>query len=161
MVRRLRSLLPRLGNRGAYALEFALLTPVFLTLVTMTMEIAWQLAIGAGLDHGTRVAARWASTGQSAPSGLSNSQYVARVIAQSSGMPIVAANLTVVTEAFSSISTLNGSGTAGLGAAGQIVRYRITYQSNALTPVGRSLVPNGLFRHTTSVVTRNEPYAIR
>ncbi len=158
MVARIRRLFARLGNRGAYTIEFALLTPVFLTLITMTMEIAWQLAIGAGLDHGTRVAARWAATGQSAPSGLTNSQYVARVIAQSSGMPIVASNLTVTTEAFASIGSMTVS-TPGLGTAGQIVRYRITYQSNALTPVGRGLVPNGLFRHSTSVVSRNEPYA--
>lgn len=160
MVKRIRDRFPRLGNRGAYALEFALLTPVFLTLITMTMEIAWQLAIGAGLDHGTRVAARWAATGQTAPSGLTSSQYVARVVAQSSGMPIVATNLTVTTESFASIGSMTVA-TPGLGNAGEIVRYRIVYQSTALTPVGRSLVPNGLFRHSTSVIARNEPYATR
>ncbi|WP_203074324.1 TadE/TadG family type IV pilus assembly protein [Falsiroseomonas ponticola] len=160
MVRGLRTLFARLGRRGSYTIEFALLTPVFLTLLTMTMEIAWQLAIGAGLDHGTRVAARWAATGQTAPSGLTSSQYVARVIAQSSGMPIVAANLTVTTESFASIGSMTVA-TPGLGTSGQIVRYRIVYQSNALTPVGRSLVPNGLFRHSTTVISRNEPYATR
>lgn len=157
MVTRVRD---RLGRRGASAVDFALVAPVFIILITLTMEIAWQLAIGAGLDHGTRVASRWAATGQTAPSGLTSPQYVARVVAQSSGMPIVASNLTVTAESFASIGSLNVA-TPGLGGAGQIVRFNIVYQSAALTPVGRGLVPNGLLRHSTSVVVRNEPYATR
>jgi len=38
-------------RRGVTALEFALTMPIFLTVILLAMEAAWQLAIGAGLDQ--------------------------------------------------------------------------------------------------------------
>jgi Flp pilus assembly protein TadG len=159
MVRR-RAVRWRRDRGGASAVDFALVAPVFLTLLTLTMEVGWQLAIGAGLDHATRIAARWAATGQAAPAGATRAQEVARIIRERSGMPINATQLTVTEQAYASLAamTTSGASTAGLGSANSLVNYRVEYLADALTPVGRGLVPAGMMRHSFTVVVRNEPY---
>lgn len=159
MVRRRRATL-RADRAGATALEFALATPVFLGVLMLAMEIAWQVAIGAALDHSVRSAARWAATGQAVPGGGSRAAEVARIIVTRSGMPIQADRLTVTTESFSSLGGLNsGSGaTPGPGGPDALVRYRVTYQSPSLTPYASFVAVGNLTRHTMSFVVRNEPY---
>lgn len=146
-------------RRGVTALEFAFTMPIFLTIILLAMEAAWQLAIGAGLDHGTRLAARWAATGQAAPAGSTRVLEVQRLVRESSGLPIRPDRLTVTPESFTAIGGLTaGAATPGIGGPDQLTRYRIEYLSEPLTPLGAGLLTAGMFRHAFSVVVRNEPY---
>ncbi len=147
-------------RRAVTGVDFALLAPVFVTFVTLLVEVCWQLALGAGLDHGTRVAARWGTLGALPPAGSTAAQQVARVVREASGMPIDARRLTVTATAFASLGALTAGtgGTAGMGSTGQMVRYEILYMAPALTPIGTTLVPNGLMTHKFTLIARNEPY---
>jgi len=146
-------------RRGVTALEFALIAPVFLTIMLLAMEAAWQLAIGAGLDHGTRLAARWAATGQAPPAGSSRTLEVQRLVRESAGLPIRPDRLTVTPESFAAIGSLtSGVSTPGIGGPDQLTRYRIEYLADPLTPLGAGLLTGGMFRHAFAVVVRNEPY---
>jgi Flp pilus assembly protein TadG len=50
-------------------------------------------------------------------------------------------------------------GIAGVGASGEVVRYKVDYQWNIMTPLLSSLLgDNGVLHMSASVVVRNEPY---
>jgi len=50
-------------------------------------------------------------------------------------------------------------GIAGVGASGEVVRYKVDYQWNVMTPLFSSLIGNnGVLHMSASVVVRNEPY---
>ncbi len=50
-------------------------------------------------------------------------------------------------------------GATGVGNAGQVVLYRVSYPWRMLTPFGRKLFPNqGQFMLSATMVVRNEPY---
>jgi len=149
-------------RRGAGAVEFAIVASAFLTLLLLILEVAWQVAIAAGLDHGARQATRWVATGQAPPEGWSTESELRRRIVSASGLPLEPARLGVLAESFANPGALLTPGAAmpGLGGAEQVVRYRITYASPALTPIARGLLPAGELLHTLSVIVRNEPYVV-
>jgi Flp pilus assembly protein TadG len=52
-------------------------------------------------------------------------------------------------------------GTAGVGASGEVVRYKVDYEWQLMTPLLSSMLgDNGVFHMSASVVVRNEPYAV-
>lgn len=51
----------RRGDRGAVAVEFALVVPIFLVLIGIAMWVAWQMFVESQLDHAAARAARYAA----------------------------------------------------------------------------------------------------
>jgi len=52
-------------------------------------------------------------------------------------------------------------GIAGVGASGEVVRYKVDYEWQLMTPLLSSMLgDNGIFHMSASVVVRNEPYAV-
>jgi Flp pilus assembly pilin Flp len=50
-------------------------------------------------------------------------------------------------------------GVAGVGASGEVVRYKVDYQWHVMTPLLSSMIgDNGVLHMSASVVVRNEPY---
>jgi Flp pilus assembly protein TadG len=158
-----RSLLSRLARdrRGVGAVEFGIIGAAFFTLLLLAFEMAWQMAVAAGLDQGARQAARWVATGAAPPNGSTREAEVLRRISQSSGLPIDVTRLTVATDSFTTLGSINTpiAATPGIGNAEAIVRYRVTYRAAALTPAARMLLPLGEVSHAFTVLARNEPYA--
>ena len=51
----------RSGDRGAVAVEFALVVPIFFVLIGIAMWVAWQMFVESQLDHAAARAARYAA----------------------------------------------------------------------------------------------------
>lgn len=136
-----------------------------LLFVFLVVEVCWQLATAAALDHGTRRAARWATTG--ALAGNPNpSQEVARLIAGATGLPLrCERGLGVdVTHGASVAAATGPNAPTGAGGAGpgSVVVYTARCDTAALTPLGAALLrasPAGAVGHRTRFIVRNEPYA--
>ncbi|MEN0075485.1 MAG: hypothetical protein AAGC69_13940 [Paracraurococcus sp.] len=145
-------------RRGAAALEFAAAGSAFVVLLLVLIETCWQVAVGAALDAGAREASRWVATGQAPPSGYTANSYMTEVILKGSGLPLDGAALSVAAQSFGSFGALAAAGKPGLGGAGDVVEYTVTYHSAGLTPIGRALLPLGLLRIQFAVLVKNEPY---
>lgn len=71
-------------------------------------------------------------------------------------------------DAGENFTDLNGNGKwdddrgiAGVGASGDVVRYKVDYQWQLMTPLLSDMLgDNGVFHMSASVVVRNEPYAV-
>jgi len=71
-------------------------------------------------------------------------------------------------DAGENFTDLNGNGKwdadrgiAGVGASGEVVRYKVDYQWRLMTPLLSDMLgDNGVFHMSASVVVRNEPYAV-
>lgn len=156
----------RRGSRsGAAAPEFAAVGTALLLFVFLVVEAAWQLALAAGLDHGVRRASRWAVTGEAPAPGATREDEVRRRILAASGLPLVPAALTLEVENAGSVALLDapagapGAARPGAGGGGAVVRYRVAYRADALTPMGRALVPGGVLTHRVTFIARSEPFA--
>lgn len=161
----------RRDRRGAAAVEFAIVANVLLLLLMLALEAAFQMLIGAALDHGAREVSRMATLG---PIGgvTSRDDLLAKVLSRT-GLPLGSWGTGSITaERFTDYAALadagalpagslcNGSGSAvaTTGASGGIMRYCIHYDARGFTPFARNLLSAGLFQHRTFFVVQNEPY---
>lgn len=162
----------RLGRRGATALEFALVSIPFLVLIMGTMEVAWQLATSAALDHGALKASRFGATGTSAipdwQRGATPEADLPRcrtrgitwlVSAATNGFIRAGSGLTVTTRTWGNLGTLTGEGAETEGAGGQITSYTIRYLQPFITgPIAATLWGGTGFTHEATIVVKNEPF---
>ncbi len=161
------------GRRGAAALEFALAAIPFFVMIFLIMEVAWQLATGAALDHAALRASRFGATGSNgipvwqigntpeADRPTCRSQGITWIIGATAGRLIEpGANLTVATATWSNLGGVTGGGTAGAGTGGQITSYTITYVQPWLTGAVAARIWGGAgFTHRSTIVVKNEPFA--
>lgn len=147
-------------RRGGSALESAIILPSLFLVVMLIIETSWQMAIAAGVDHGTRRGARWTSLGAEAPAGMTRMDRLAEIILTSTGLPLNAGRLTITPTAFPSYSALNtpGAGVAGLGGPDQVVRYVVQYRSTLLTPMAQQILSSDFLTYRAVFVVQNEPY---
>ena len=147
-------------RRGATVLETALVLPVFVLLILILFETAWQLTLAAAVDHGARRGARWVSLGAAPPSGMTRLQRLTEIVVTSSGLPLDPSRISVTPTAFASYSQIGvtGAGTAGLGAPDGVVQYVIRYRSEFLIPLVAALFPSAWLDHRSVVIEQNEPY---
>lgn len=160
------------ARRGAVALEFTLAAIPFLVIVIAIMEVAWQLATGAALDHAALRASRFGATGSNgipawqigntppAQRPTCRSEGITWIIGATAGRLIEpGANLTVATATWSSLGGITGGGNAGAGAGGQIASYTITYVQPWLTGAVAARIWGGAgFTHRSTIVVKNEPF---
>ncbi|HWT10954.1 MAG TPA: TadE/TadG family type IV pilus assembly protein [Roseomonas sp.] len=171
--RRGRPVLPwsrRLGRRGAAATELAIISIPFFVAVIGCMEVAWQLATGAALDHAALRASRYGVTGSDTPpswqtSGQENvptcrSQNIAWLVTQSTGGLLKSANLTITTTNWSNLAAAgSGTGATGAGTGGQIISYTLTYRQPFITGIVASTLFGGnAFTHQAFLMVKNEPF---
>ena len=162
-------------RRGAAASEFALIAGPFLVLIIGTMEVAWQLATGAALDHAALKASRFGATGSAqipewqrggtpvADLPGTRTEAVRWLVSTSTGglIRLDAAQLTVTAENWSSLGAIAPTATpgSGEGGSGAIVSYTITYRQPFITgAVAASLWGGNGFTHRTTIVVKNEPF---
>lgn len=159
-----------LGRRGVAATEFAIISIPFFVVIIGCMEVAWQLATGAALDHAALRASRYGVTGSNTPpswqtTGQQNvptcrSQNIIWLVTQSTGGMLKSANLTVTTSSWSNVSAAGtGTGTTGAGSGGQIIAYTLTYRQPFITGVvAASLFGGNSFTHQAFLMVKNEPF---
>lgn len=152
-----------LGARGMVAIEFAMVSAAFFTMLLLTMEVCYDLAIGAALDFGARAASRFGTTGAVAVAGSTETSRVASItsiVIQTAGGLLSASNLQMTEASFQDLAGLN-SGTPGVdgpGAASQFVVYTLTYTQPYLTGLTVGLTGHAALIHTSSLVVLNEPF---
>ena len=159
-----------LGRRGVAATELAIISIPFFIIIIGCMEVAWQLATGAALDHAALRASRYGITGSNTPpswqtTGQQNvptcrSQNIVWLVTQATGGMLKSANLTVTTTSWSNVSGAGtGTGTAGAGSGGQIIAYTLTYRQPFITgALASSLFGGNSFTHQAYLMVKNEPF---
>jgi hypothetical protein len=147
-------------RRGAAAIEFAFILPTFFLMILLIIETSWQMAIAAGVDHGARRGARWASLGTAAPDGMTRMDRLAQIVLTSSGLPLDGSRLTITPTTFPSFSALGtpSLGVPGLGGPDQVVQYVVEYRSILLTPFVRQILVSDIFTYRSVLVVQNEPF---
>lgn len=153
----------RLGRRGSSTVEFALVSTLFMSLLLLTMEVCYDLAVGAALDHGAHVAGRFGTTGATTAAGMSGTDRATTLrdlVVQGSGNLLRPERLQMTVSSYPNIAAAvaGTGGSSGPGTAGQVVMYTLTYSQPYLTPMAAVLAGNDALIHTSSVVVLNEPY---
>jgi len=147
------------GNAG---LEFALGAPLLFLAMFGIIELAMITLVTVLMEGGLREASRYGITGYVAAGTTRQAQIQAIIATDTLGL-LDMSKLQITTEVYSSFSQIGqpgpDPGVAGLGNAGDIVLYRLTYPWPLMTQL---MVPilgtNGIVTLSASMAVRNEPY---
>lgn len=179
----------RRDQRGATALEFALVAPLFFLMVMGTTEVGLSMFAQNVMEGATFAASRLGKTGY-VTSGGTQEQTIREVLNNRAGAlldtskivitskvyeqfdqigqsePFMDANGDGVRDIGENYTDVNGNGqydidmgSSGLGVAGQVVVYTVTYPWQLSTPVVSALLGHdGVINLTARTVVQNEPY---
>jgi Flp pilus assembly protein TadG len=152
----------RAKERGATAVEMALLAPVFFMLLIGITEMTMIEAAQQLMENAAYNTSRLAKTGF-VTNGQTQAQTVSQMMnqeLQSFGSMIDTSKVTLTSASYSSFTSAGaGGGTSGMGTSQQIVVYTITYPWTLFTPmIGNIIGTHGVINLTSRVVVRNEPY---
>jgi len=152
-------------RQGIAAIEFAIMAPVLILIITGIMEVAMVLTVSSLLEGGLRDAARFGITG-SAPGGTTREDQIKKIIGDATIGLVDMTTATIDTLVYPSFGDIgqpepfvdqnsNGTydmgepftdinsngvwdadmGAAGLGGPGEIVLYKIKYDLGLMTPL--------------------------
>ncbi len=145
---------------GAVAVEFALVSMAFVSMLLLALEVGWQLAIDSALGAGARGGARYGSTGATV-AGTLRTDSIRNEAIQNSGNLLLHCNPLTITEAsYASFAALEagGASTAGPGNASQVVQYTFTCAEDYLTPIAGAITGQRQLIHSVQVTVLNEPF---
>jgi Flp pilus assembly protein TadG len=155
----------RSRTSGAAAVEFALVSMVFVSLLLLAMEVGWQLLIDSALGAGARAASRFGSTGTKVATGIDpppadRNASIKAILIQNSGGLLISDRIQIMTASYASFATLQsgGASTAGPGTAGQVVLYTFNYIQPYLTPIAAAITGQPQMIHSVQVIVLNEPF---
>jgi Flp pilus assembly protein TadG len=175
--RRFRKRLRADSRKGSAALEFAIVAPIFFTLLLGTFEGAIMFFAQSALQNAVTTVGRTLRTGQAACFTTSGGQCVAMTandfktqICNNTGMLMpdctstLAVNSVVFNGGFGGTASAPVTGNAAgfAGAACAVMLVRATYPWQVVTPVlSWFLVNSGTSAHLliSSLAFRNEPYS--
>jgi Flp pilus assembly protein TadG len=152
------------GRSGAASVEFAIVGLVFITLVLLAVETAWQMLIESALGAGARAAARFGSTGTTVAAGITppppdRNTSILDLVTTASGGLLLASRLQIAEASYANFAAVaGGGGTSGPGTAGQVVQYTFAYSQPYLTPFAVAITGQQQFIHTVRVTVLNEPF---
>ena len=173
-------------ERGATAVEFALILPVLLLFIVGSIESAIVLFIGSSIEAAVMEASRYGTTGTA--TSVSRADRVLEIVSQRTygllDMDRVQMD-TLVYASFADIGKpepfddsngntaydpgepyvdVNGNaqwdpdmGEAGLGGPSDVVVYRLRYAWGIVTPIMRQILGESV-THVSSIAVRNEPF---
>lgn len=167
------------NKRGASAVEFAIVAPVFFMLMFTTFEVGWFYFVNSTLDSAVMNAARVLRTGQVQKADLTKEEFYYNIVCPRVQMiGDCDSRLTVEVRTFASFAELSADSSPYVcpdqeqieidqipyepGADRSIVRLRMCILYNTLNPaIGMKLAQNeqGQRKVTTSYVLRVEPYS--
>ncbi len=152
------------GERGATALEMALVAPVFFLLFIGIVEISLIALTQHLLENSTFNSSRLAKTGYVAEGKTQLDTIMEALNKEMSSLaPLVdVTKLSVTSTSYGNLSNIGQpeQGTAGLGTSGQVVVYTVSYPWKMFTPMIGNLIgdENGMVNITSRIVVKNEPY---
>jgi Flp pilus assembly protein TadG len=172
------TLTQRLRSRsGSAAIEFAILAPILFYFLFGMIETGFIFFLDTTLQNATDDAGRLVRTGQAQGQNMSQTQFVAQICGEMTGILSLAkceGSLQVDMRAYSNFSNIgyqsdtNANGSLNInnmqyqtGTACNVVIVRAYYPWSIMTPLMQPLLsnmPNGQFLLTAASAFRNEPY---
>lgn len=171
---------------GVTAVEFALITPVFLLLLFGIIEFALVMYVSSVMEGAVAASSRYGKTGYTAAGSSRLQQITSTIATRSAGLldptkitvrttvypsfnsisqeePYIDANHNGTRDSDESYTDVNGngqwdsSGVAGLGNANDIVVYTVFYPWVINTPIIGKFLGDTIYISSRTVV-KNEPY---
>ena len=162
------------AEKGAAAVEFALIALPFFGLLFAVFEIGLMFLVATTLQNATADAARMIRTGQMQSGTATAAAFTTQICSELSWMgPNCASNLSVNVQTFSSFSSISGvspvsngkMNTAAMqfnvGAPGDIVLVQAFYQWTLIAPLidgAAQQLSGGKTVLSATAAFRNEPY---
>ncbi len=175
------------NRRGAAAVEMALVGPVMLGALVATIELGLVLVVNIGIEAAVRDAARYGITGQGTEAarvtairsiiadktfGLVDMDTISidtkvypTFSAAGKAETFTDANGNGAWDQGEPLQDVNGNGVwdedpgvPGMGGAGQIVLYTVSYGLPLIAVVTRDLFGTDVLSLSTKIVVRNEPW---
>lgn len=150
-------------QRGATAIEFALVANVFLMLVFLMLEASWMMTVEMAMNDATQAASRLGSLGTLPATGTRENSIKDAMVKRAAGL-LTSSNLTVTMQSYGGAynyghHATNAAQTSGAGSSRQLVQYVVAYAQPLLTPFA-SMVLGGQtsFTHNTTIMVQNEPF---
>jgi Flp pilus assembly protein TadG len=145
---------------GVAAIEFAFIAPAFLLLLFGTLEIAMVIFTLSLAEGGLREAARFGVTGQE-PDPVKRQEMILKIVGRHTLGLIEISDANVTTTVYPDFTgDDSGPGTPGIGAANDVVFYRLDYQWEFMTPIFAAFAgSDGSLALSSTIAVRNEPYS--
>jgi Flp pilus assembly protein TadG len=122
------------STKGSNLIEFAIIAPIFLTIIIGIFDFGAMMIVQTSLDAGARAASRFGLTGASGGSTRSAAiqNEILKTVAAYSGGIADPNKLVITVDAFPNLTALTtNNGTFGsYGTGGQVVQYTIAYKWN-------------------------------
>ncbi|TAL93843.1 MAG: pilus assembly protein [Paraburkholderia sp.] len=155
----------RQQQRGATAVEFALVAPILFFLMFVAIDLGLLLWVNLTMQYAVREGARYAVTGQANldPAASGQQRYLAiiqEIKNSSMGLyNIVDPSYTVtINGAQQSYGTPTGYNSGMFGNAGDIIVLQLNCSWPLLTPLVRPFFPGGNYAFTVAATMRNEGF---
>lgn len=158
------------NERGATAIEFAIVLPVFFFLVMGTLEFGLIMHVSSVVEHAAHEGARKGITGNDYddPDG-DRGQYIETYIRRNVGRWVFdPTQLAINTKVLGEIQEIGMDGNpidtnSGYGGGDQVVIYQVRYNWRVITPFLRGIigVDEDSFPITSTVAVKNEGFCGR
>lgn len=148
-------------KRGVTAVEFTLLAPVLFLFLIGLVETSLMLLVQHVIENATYNASRLSKTGY-IENNRTQLETVMDVVDRELGSlsPLInISRLSFVSKVYGTL-TPEGEGDDGLGTAGEIVVFTISYPWKIFTPIMGEIIgdANGIINLSSRIVVKNEPY---
>jgi hypothetical protein len=173
-------------QRGNAAVEFALIGPLLVLLIVGSFELAVTLLVGGSLESAVLAASRYGVTGYSDGTVSREDRIRAIIDERTMGLidlerttidtviypsfsdigrpePFTDSNRNGKRDTGESFTDINGNGKwdqdmgrSGAGASGDVVLYRVSYETRTFSRLLEPIL--GRILHRATVAVRNEPY---
>ena len=147
------------AQRGTASVETAITSLLFLATLLPIFDLSRALYRVGSLQHATRAATRFATTGGTTadPGGGGQLSREASIIAMVKDL----AGIDTLESAAIAITSEAVDGTPGVGAGGpsEFVTVNVTYDVELFTPMMEALFTGGVYRVSTSATFLNENFA--
>jgi Flp pilus assembly protein TadG len=158
---------------GAYAIEMAIALPAFMLLMVGVWEVLLLLIGQVMLEGALRDGARYGITGYAAQ-GTSREESLREMVRAYTSGYLDQGRLTIITRVYPNFGSVGDTGAVaaaggaatipgdtgspGMGVAGEVVLYILTYDWEFMTPLMEPFFHGRHYPITASIVVRNEPW---
>jgi hypothetical protein len=153
-----RTLLARLGDAGNSLVETALVLPLLLLMTFSIIDFACLFYVHLALENGISQATRYAITGNVMDDPENEGEQLSHEDSIKAAMRQATPTLTLPDDAFTFQHLPDGEDTwaDGAGEPGDIVKARVDYDWDIITPLMKPFFDNGRIQLTAESAMKNE-----
>jgi Flp pilus assembly protein TadG len=161
----------KFDEKGASAIEFAILLPIFIFLIFSIIEFGFLMFINSLVNNAVTEAGRLGITGSNyewrqnlnpGETPLTRDQYIEKTLKEKMGTLADYGELDIKSYKYSGVDKLTiggGEASVGAGGSGQMVAYNVTYTVDILSPILMPFIgTNGKYVITARTIVQNEDF---